>query len=72
MKLFRHLKEKRYLILAFILPAILLALAIVFLRQSKGLTKCHSIIMLTKQLIPSRMMRPQTQTLPIAQILALL
>ena len=34
MKLFRHLKEKRYLILAFILPAILLALAIVFLRPT--------------------------------------
>lgn len=34
MKLFRHLKEKRYLILAFTLPAILLALAIVFFRPT--------------------------------------
>ena len=34
MKLLRHLKEKRYLILAFTLPAILLALAIVFLRPT--------------------------------------
>ena len=34
MKLFRHLKEKRYLILAFTLPALLLALAIVFFRPT--------------------------------------
>ena len=34
MKLFRHLKEKRYLILAFSLPALLLALAIVFFRPT--------------------------------------
>ena len=35
MKLLRHLKEKRYLILAFTLPAILLALAIVFLQPAQ-------------------------------------
>lgn len=35
MKLFRHLKEKRYLILAFTLPALLLALAIVFFRPTQ-------------------------------------
>lgn len=34
MKLLRHLKEKRYLILAFTLPAILLALAIVFFQPT--------------------------------------
>lgn len=34
MKLFRHIKEKRYLILAFTLPALLLALAIVFFRPT--------------------------------------
>ena len=34
MKLFRHLKEKRYLILAFTLPALLLALAIAFFRPT--------------------------------------
>lgn len=34
MKLFRHLKEKRYLILSFTLPALLLALAIVFFRPT--------------------------------------
>lgn len=34
MKPFRHLKEKRYLILAFTLPALLLALAIVFFRPT--------------------------------------
>ena len=34
MKLFRHLKEKRYLILAFTLPALVLALAIVFFRPT--------------------------------------
>ena len=34
MKLFRHLKEKRYLILAFTLPALLLAMAIVFFRPT--------------------------------------
>ena len=34
MKLFRHLKEKRYLILACTLPALLLALAIVFFRPT--------------------------------------
>lgn len=34
MKLFCHLKEKRYLILAFTLPALLLALAIVFFRPT--------------------------------------
>lgn len=34
MKLFRHLKEKRYLILAFTLPALLLTLAIVFFRPT--------------------------------------
>ena len=34
MKLFRHLKEKRYLILAFTLPALLLAFAIVFFRPT--------------------------------------
>ena len=36
MKLLRHLKEKRYLILAFTLPAILLALAIVFLQPAQN------------------------------------
>lgn len=35
MKLFRHLKEKRYLILAFTLPALLLALAIDFFRPTR-------------------------------------
>ena len=39
MKLFRHLKEKRYLILAFTLPAILLALAIVFLQPAQNHAK---------------------------------
>lgn len=39
MKLFRHLKEKRYLILAFTLPAILLALAIVFLQPTHNHAK---------------------------------
>lgn len=34
MKLLRHLKEKRYLILAFTLPAILLALAMVFFQPT--------------------------------------
>lgn len=34
MKLFRHFKEKRYLILAFTLPALLLALAIIFFRPT--------------------------------------
>ena len=34
MKLLRHLKENRYLILAFTLPALLLALAIVFFRPT--------------------------------------
>ncbi|MBS7137983.1 MAG: hypothetical protein KH062_06240 [Streptococcus sp.] len=34
MKLLRHLKEKRYLILVFTLPALLLALAIVFFRPT--------------------------------------
>ncbi len=39
MKLLRHLKEKRYLILAFTLPAILLALAIVFLQPAHNHAK---------------------------------
>ena len=39
MKLFRHLKEKRYLILTFTLPAILLALAIVFLQPAQNHAK---------------------------------
>ena len=39
MKLLRHLKEKRYLILAFTLPAILLALAIVFLQPTHNHAK---------------------------------
>ena len=39
MKLLRHLKEKRYLILAFTLPAILLALAIVFLQSAQNHAK---------------------------------
>lgn len=39
MKLLRHLKEKRYLILAFTLPAILLALAIVFLQPAQNHAK---------------------------------
>lgn len=39
MKLLRHLKEKRYLILAFTLPAILLALAIVFLQPTQNHAK---------------------------------
>ena len=39
MKLFRHLKEKRCLILAFTLPAILLALAIVFLQPAQNHAK---------------------------------
>ena len=39
MKLIRHLKEKRYLILAFTLPAILLALAIVFLQPAQNHAK---------------------------------
>ena len=39
MKLLRHLKEERYLILAFTLPAILLALAIVFLQPAQNHAK---------------------------------
>ena len=39
MKLLRHLKEKSYLILAFTLPAILLALAIVFLQPAQNHAK---------------------------------
>ena len=39
MKLLCHLKEKRYLILAFTLPAILLALAIVFLQPAQNHAK---------------------------------
>lgn len=39
MKLLRHLKEKRYLILAFTLPAILLTLAIVFLQPAQNHAK---------------------------------
>ena len=39
MKLLRHLKEKPYLILAFTLPAILLALAIVFLQPAQNHAK---------------------------------
>lgn len=39
MKLLRHLKEKRYLLLAFTLPAILLALAIVFLQPAQNHAK---------------------------------
>ena len=39
MKLLRNLKEKRYLILAFTLPAILLALAIVFLQPAQNHAK---------------------------------
>ena len=39
MKLLRQLKEKRYLILAFTLPAILLALAIVFLQPAHNHAK---------------------------------
>ena len=39
MKLLRHLKEKRYLILAFTLPAILLALATVFLQPAQNHAK---------------------------------
>ena len=42
MKLLRHLKEKRYLILAFTLPAILLALAIVFLQPAHNHAKSSS------------------------------
>ena len=41
MKLLRYLKEKRYLILAFTLPAILLALAIVFLQPAQNHAKVH-------------------------------
>ncbi|MFR2166227.1 MAG: hypothetical protein ACLS5K_10155 [Streptococcus salivarius] len=36
MKLLRHLKEKRYLILAFTLPAILLKITIVFLAHAES------------------------------------
>ncbi len=36
MKLLRHLKEKRYLIWHLILPAILLALAIVFAARAES------------------------------------
>ena len=39
MKLLRNLKEKRYLILTFTLPAILLALAIVFLQPAHNHAK---------------------------------
>lgn len=39
MKLLRQLKEKRYLILAFTLPAILLTLAIVFLQPAQNHAK---------------------------------
>ena len=48
MKLLRHLKEKRYLILAFTLPAILLALAIVFLEPAHNHAKVQ-VKVATKQ-----------------------
>lgn len=48
MKLLRHLKEKRYLILAFTLPAILLALAIVFLQPAHNHAKVQ-VKVATKQ-----------------------
>lgn len=48
MKLFRHLKEQRYLILAFTLPAILLALAIVFLQPAHNHAKVQ-VKVATKQ-----------------------
>ena len=48
MKLLRHSKEKRYLILAFTLPAILLALAIVFLQPAHNHAKVQ-VKVATKQ-----------------------
>lgn len=48
MKLLRHLKEKRYLILAFTLPAIFLALAIVFLQPAHNHAKVQ-VKVATKQ-----------------------
>ena len=48
MKLLRQLKEKRYLILAFTLPAILLALAIVFLQPAHNHAKVQ-VKVATKQ-----------------------
>ena len=48
MKLLRQLKEKRYLILAFTLPAILLALAIVFLQPAHNHAKVQ-VKVTTKQ-----------------------
>ena len=53
MKLLRHLKEKRYLILAFTLPAILLALAIVFLQPAHNHAKVQ-VKVGTKQSSSSR------------------
>ena len=48
MKLLRNLKEKRYLILTFTLPAILLALAIVFLQPAHNHAKVQ-VKVTTKQ-----------------------
>ena len=48
MKLLRNLKEKRYLILTFTLPAILLALAIVFLQPAHNHAKVQ-VKIATKQ-----------------------
>ena len=48
MKLIRHLKEKRYIILTFTLPAILLALAIVFLQPAHNHAKVQ-VKVATKQ-----------------------
>ena len=53
MKLLRQLKEKRYLILAFTLPAILLALAIVFLQPAHNHAKVQ-VKVGTKQSSSSR------------------
>ena len=53
MKLFRHLKEKRYLILTFTLPAILLALAIVFLQPAHNHAKVQ-VKVGTKQSLSSK------------------
>lgn len=53
MKLLRQLKEKRYLILAFTLPAILLALAIVFLQPAQNHAKVQ-VKVGTKQSSSSR------------------
>ena len=61
MKLLRQLKEKRYLILAFTLPAILLALAIVFLQPAHNHAKVQ-VKVGTKQSSSSSTVEAASQT----------